>query len=68
MIRTGMNSQIPHFPAEIRALPDFDGPFDAYRLQAEGCEVLFAIYPAGTSIARRVARSPACIGRRPVRS
>ena len=46
-----MNIQIPHFPAEIRALPDFDGPFDAHRLQAEGCEVLFATYPAGTSIA-----------------
>ena len=40
-----------HFPPEIAALPAFDGPFDAYRLAAEGCEVLFASYPAGTSIA-----------------
>ena len=46
-----MPSQIQHFPAEIEALPDFDGPFNAYRLQSEGCEVLFAEYPAGTSIA-----------------
>jgi quercetin dioxygenase-like cupin family protein len=40
----------PHFPALIRQLPDFEGPFDAHRLQAAGCEVLFASYPAGTSI------------------
>jgi quercetin dioxygenase-like cupin family protein len=40
----------PHFPELIRQLPEFEGPFDAYRLGAEGCEVLFASYPAGTSI------------------
>jgi quercetin dioxygenase-like cupin family protein len=40
----------PHFPEIIRALPDFDGPFDAYRLATEGCDVLFASYPAGTVI------------------
>ena len=45
-----MSSQIHHFPAEIEALPKFDGPFDAHRLQAAGCEVLFATYPAGTTI------------------
>lgn len=39
-----------HFPAEIRALPEFDGPFDAYRLAAQSCEVLFASYRAGTVI------------------
>lgn len=39
-----------HFPELIRALPDFEGPFDAYRLEASGCEVLFASYPAGTTI------------------
>ncbi len=39
-----------HFPAEIRALPDFEGPFDAHRLEAESCDVLFASYPAGTEI------------------
>lgn len=38
------------FPEGIRRLPPFDGPFDAHRLQAEGCEVLFATYPAGTVI------------------
>ena len=40
----------PHFPGLIRQLPEFEGPFDAYRLCAEGCDVLFASYPAGTSI------------------
>ena len=39
-----------HFPARIRDLPPFAGPFDAHRLEAEGCEVLFASYPAGTTI------------------
>ena len=40
----------PHFPDLIRNLPEFDGPFDAQRLAADGCEVLFASYPAGTVI------------------
>ena len=39
-----------HFPALIRSLPPFEGPFYAYRLEASGCEVLFASYPAGTKI------------------
>lgn len=39
-----------HFPDLIRQLPDFDGPFDAFRLAATGCDVLFASYPAGTEI------------------
>jgi quercetin dioxygenase-like cupin family protein len=39
-----------HFPHLIRGLPDFEGPFDAHRLAADGCEVLFASYPAGTHI------------------
>jgi len=38
------------FPARIEALPRFDGPFDARRLAATGCDVLFASYPAGTVI------------------
>ena len=38
------------FPDLIRSLPDFEGPFDAHRLEADGCEVLFASYPAGTII------------------
>ena len=40
----------PHFPDLIRARPEFAGPFDAYRLEANDCEVLFASYPAGTAI------------------
>lgn len=39
-----------HFPQLIRELPEFDGPFDAFRLAADGCQVLFASYPAGTNI------------------
>jgi quercetin dioxygenase-like cupin family protein len=38
------------FPDRIRGLPPFEGPFDAVRLAADGCEVLFASYPAGTVI------------------
>jgi quercetin dioxygenase-like cupin family protein len=43
-------SIVSHFPSRILALPPFEGPFEASRLAAEGCEVLFASYPAGTSI------------------
>ena len=43
-----MNSD--SFPEKIRALPPFEGPFEAFRLAAERCEVLFASYPAGTAI------------------
>ncbi len=39
-----------HFPALLRGLPKFAGPFDAFRLEAQNCEVLFASYPGGTSI------------------
>ncbi len=37
-------------PDKIRALPLFEGRFDAYKLEAKGSDVLFASYPAGTSI------------------
>jgi quercetin dioxygenase-like cupin family protein len=40
-----------HFPELLRALPKFAGPFDAFKLEASGCDVLFASYPAGTAIA-----------------
>lgn len=39
-----------HFPIQVRGLPKFDGPFDAHRLGAQGCDVLFASYPADTTI------------------
>lgn len=39
-----------HFPELLRNLPEYAGRFDAYRLAAENCEVLFASYPAGTEI------------------
>lgn len=38
------------FPELIRNLPAFDGAFDAHELSAENCRVLFASYPAGTTI------------------
>ena len=38
------------FPARIRSLPVFDGPFEARRLTADGCEILFASYPAGSEV------------------
>lgn len=39
-----------HFPKQIQHLPKFDGQFDAFKLEAKDCEVLFASYPAGTVI------------------
>ena len=38
------------YPELINRLPAFDGPFDARKLEARDCDVLFASYPAGTSI------------------
>ncbi|ALO46668.1 cupin domain-containing protein [Pseudohongiella spirulinae] len=38
------------YPNRIKQLPLYDGRFDAYKLTAEGADVLFASYPAGTSI------------------
>jgi quercetin dioxygenase-like cupin family protein len=38
------------FPPQIRRLPPFEGAFDAFRLAAPDCDVLFASYPAGTAI------------------
>ncbi|MEH6687273.1 MAG: cupin domain-containing protein [Halopseudomonas sabulinigri] len=39
-----------NYPDKIRTLPLYDGRFDAYKLAAEGADVLFASYPAGTKI------------------
>ena len=39
-----------HFPKLLRNLPKFEGPFDAYKLDAKNCDILFASYPAGTTI------------------
>jgi quercetin dioxygenase-like cupin family protein len=38
------------YPNKIKSLPLYDGRFDAYKLAAKDSEVLFASYPAGTSI------------------
>ena len=39
-----------HFPDKIKMLPPFDGRFNAHKLEANGADVLFASYPAGTKI------------------
>ncbi len=39
-----------HFPKQLQALPKFGGSFDAFKLAAKDCDVLFASYPAGTVI------------------
>lgn len=41
-----------HFPKLLRELPPFEGPFDAFKLEAKNCDVLFASYPKGTVIAQ----------------
>ena len=38
------------YPERIKQLPEYDGRFDAHKLAAQGADVLFASYPAGTSI------------------
>lgn len=38
------------YPDRIKSLELYDGRFDAYKLKAEKSDVLFASYPAGTSI------------------
>ncbi len=40
-----------YYPELIRKLPPYAGRFEAFKLEARDCEVLFASYPAGTIIA-----------------
>ena len=40
-----------YFPDLIMNLPAYEGQFEARKLAAEGCDVLFGSYPAGTVIA-----------------
>jgi len=47
-----------YFPAQIRGLPAFEGQFDAFKLSAEACDVLFGIYPAGTPSLHPTAMTP----------
>ena len=39
-----------YYPKKIQELPPFGGPFDAFKLASESCDVLMASYPAGTKI------------------
>lgn len=48
---TRMQKQyMTHFPPQLRLLPKFEGAFDAFKLEAKDCNVLFASYPMGTHI------------------
>ena len=38
------------YPEKFKSLELYDGRFDAYKMAAQGADVLFANYPAGTSI------------------
>ncbi len=38
------------YPKRVKQLPLYDGRFDAHKLSATDCDVLFASYPAGTEI------------------
>lgn len=38
------------YPDKIKQLPLYNGQFDAYKLAATDSDVLFASYPAGTTI------------------
>ncbi len=49
-----------NFPDRIRSLPPFEGPFDAFRLATDGCEILFASYPPGTVIEQHSHASENC--------
>ena len=40
-----------YFPKLLQKLPRFEGPFEAFKLEAKDCDVLFASYPKGTVIA-----------------
>ena len=47
---TGSALKYDRFPPRIRSLEPFSERFEAFRLAARGCDVLFASYPAGTRI------------------
>ena len=38
------------FPAALKTLPEFDGHFEARKIESEHANVYFASYPAGTVI------------------
>lgn len=50
VIKKGSIMKWSHFPDRIRALQPFSDRFEAFRLSAENCDVLFATYPEGTTI------------------
>ena len=46
----GQAVKYDRFPPRIRSLEPFSERFEAFRLAARNCDVLFASYPAGTRI------------------
>jgi len=46
----GPTMKFDRFPPRIRSLEPFSERFEAFRLAARDCDVLFASYPAGTRI------------------
>jgi len=50
MLQERMTAMAGSYPERIKQLPLYDGRFDAYKLQAKASDVLFASYPAGTTI------------------
>lgn len=45
-----MTDKFDRFPPKLEQLEPFSERFDAHRLKADGCDVYFASYPAGTEI------------------
>lgn len=43
-------SPIGQYPDKIRSLPLFDGSFDAYKMRSDNCDILFASYPANSTV------------------
>jgi quercetin dioxygenase-like cupin family protein len=48
--RTDVIMKWSRFPERIKMLEPFSDRFDAFRLSADNCDVLFATYPAGSDI------------------
>ena len=43
-------TETDYYPELIRNLPEFEGRFEAFKLAAQNCDVLFASYPANTVV------------------
>ena len=57
---TGPAVKYDRFPPRIRSLEPFSQRFEAFRLAARDCDVLFASYPAGTRIEAHIHDTENC--------